>query len=222
MKKSLVSVLLILFSLTITAQSKYRFTVFANPCINWLSSDVKKVKSGSAVFGYDLGLNVDKFFAERYAISSGVSIGTLGGKLQYSEQTDFSVHGIDTTIHVKANSTVDYNLQYISVPLGVKLKTNEIGYFTYFANLGLTTQMNIKATASSNDSPTSLDNDNISDEISLFNLGYHFGLGAEYSLGANTSVVFGFTYSSGFNDVTKSKSDVITTNSFAFRLGMLF
>jgi opacity protein-like surface antigen len=78
--------------------------------------------------------------------------------------------------------------------------------------------MNIKATGISGN----LLNDNISDEINLFNMGYHFGAGAEYSLGGNTAVVFGITYSNGFSDITKNTNDKITTSSFAIRLGLLF
>ena len=41
-------------------------------------------------------------------------------------------------------------MQYINIPLGLKLKTNEIGYFTFYANLGLDAGINIKALGTSN------------------------------------------------------------------------
>jgi len=104
----------------------------------------------------------------------------------------------------------------------LKFKTKEIGYLTYFAHLGLTTQMNIKATGTSSDANSSLADDNISDEINFFNLGYHIGAGAEYSIGGNTALVFGLMYTNGFTDITSSSDDKITTAGIALRLGILF
>jgi opacity protein-like surface antigen len=219
----LVNLLLVANLIAINSQQKLRFSIFVNPCINWLSSDVKTVKSDGATFGFDAGLTMDKFFAPNYAISTGISIGSLGGNLRYDSITPFSTHTGD--VKVPAGSTVKYKLQYITVPLGLKFKTNEIGYFTYFAHLGFTLQANIKATGTSTDASQTLDNDNISENIGFFNLGYHIGGGVEYSLGGNTAIVIGITYTNGFVDITSNPSnpdDKITTSSFAIRLGVLF
>jgi hypothetical protein len=205
------------------SQQKIRFSIFANPCFNWLQSDLKTVQSGSMALGFDAGLTVDKFFADFYAISSGVSIGSAGGNLKYTGSTagfKFKSHG--KTITVPNNTTIKFKLQYITIPIGLKFKTKEIGYLTYFAHLGLTTQMNIKATGTSNDANSSLAEDNISDEINFFNLSYHIGAGAEYSIGGNTALVFGLTYTNGFVDITSSSDDKITTAGIALRLGILF
>ena len=32
---------------------------------------------------------------------------------------------------------VVYKIQYLSIPLGLKLQTNQIGYLTFFTDLGL-------------------------------------------------------------------------------------
>jgi len=219
MRKSFITAVLLAILLSnAIAEQKIRFSVFANPCINWLQSDIKSVVSGSPVFGFDAGLTVDKYFADNYAFSSGASISSLGGNLKYSNGATFKTKG-SGSVTVNNDANVRYKLQYISVPLALKLKTKQIGYFTYFANLGFTLQMNIKATGTSSDGTL---NDNISDEISFLNLGYHFGAGTEYSIGGNTAVIFGVTYTNGFIDVTQNASDKITTSSFAIRLGLMF
>jgi opacity protein-like surface antigen len=216
----LIGLLLSAFFASGSAQQRLRFSVLVNPCFNWLSSDVKTIESNGANFGFDAGLTMDKFFAENYAFSTGISIGSLGGNLRYSSNTVFRTTLGDTA--VPAGSSVKFKLQYITVPLGLKFKTNQIGYFTYFAHLGFTLQANIKATGTNTGTPRVLDDDNISDEISFLNLGYHIGAGAEYSLGGNTAVVFGITYTNGFVDITQNSDDKITTSSFAIRLGILF
>jgi opacity protein-like surface antigen len=220
-KNILIPVLLtiVLFSSN-AQQNKVRFSVFANPCINWLQSDVKEIKSIGATLGFDAGLTLDNFFAENYAFTTGISIGSLGGSLEYEESTSFKLRR--ETVNTDPGANVKMKLQYITIPIGLKFKTNQIGYFTYFAHLGFTFQGNIKATATSNDASQTLDKDNISEEIGFFNMGYHFGAGTEYSLGGNTALVLGLTYTNGFIDVTKSSNDKISTSSLAIRLGLLF
>jgi len=221
MRKILPFITILFFQLhEIKAQQKVRFSVFFNPGINWLQSDIKDVSSKSPTIGFDAGLTVDKFFADKYAFSTGISITSLGGTLTYKNATDFNVHGENLT--VPANSDIKYKLQYLTIPLGIKLKTNQIGYLTYFANLGFNTQFNIKATASSNDPSNILQNDNVSDAINFFNMGYFFGVGAEYSLGGSAALVLGLTYSNGFVDITAGSTDKITSSTISLRLGMMF
>jgi hypothetical protein len=217
-KKLITITLAIITTGSLFSQQHLRFTVFANPSINWLKSDVKDVSFEAPTMGFDAGLTLDKFFAERYAISTGISIGSFGGKLKYNEETNFSVHGEDAI--VAAGSIVKYKLQYITIPLGLKFKTNEIGYFTYYAHLGLTTQFNVKSTADSGDG--TLDKSNVGEDIGFANLGYHFGLGTEYALGNSAAIVFGLTYTNGFIDITSHQNDKITLAGIALRLGILF
>ncbi len=220
LKSFIIAALIAIEFSNINAEQKIRFSVFVNPCINWLQSDIQSVNSGSPAIGFDAGLTVDKYFTDYYAFSSGVSISSLGGNLKYSHLggTTFNTKGRGE-VTINDGATVKYKLQYITVPLGLKLKTKQIGYFTYFANLGFNLQMNIKATGTSDDGNL---NDNISSEINLFNLGYFFGAGAEYSIGGNTALVFGLTYTNGFTDITQNDNAKITTAGFALRLGLMF
>jgi Outer membrane protein beta-barrel domain len=221
MRKIFIFIIILFFQLhEIKAQQKVRFSVFFNPGINWLQSDIKDVSYKSPTIGFDAGLTIDKFFTDKYAFSTGISITSLGGTLTYKNATDFYVHG--ENLMAPANSDVKYKLQYLTIPLGIKLKTNQIGYLTYFANLGFNLQFNIKSTASSNDQLNTLQNDNVSDEINFYNMGYFFGVGAEYSLGGSAALIFGITYSNGFLDITSSSSDKITSSTVAIRLGMMF
>jgi hypothetical protein len=220
MRKLLIP-LIILFAVKAAGEtSSVRFSIFANPCINWFNSDVKNTKSVSPVFGFDAGLTIDKYFAENYAFTTGLSIGTLGGKLNYSDESvEFSTP--DPSVTISSNTDIKYSLQYITLPIGLKFKTKEIGYFTYFAHLGLTSQIRIKAKGTSADHQ--LDNDNILKDVSLFNMGYHIGAGVQYSIGGNTAIIMGVTFTNGFLDVTNNNDKPrITTSSLAIRLGLLF
>jgi opacity protein-like surface antigen len=100
------------------------------------------------------------------------------------------------------------------------LKTNEIGYWTFFTHLGLNGGVNIKATAEVDD--FELENKNISDEVRLFNLGYFIGAGVEYSIGGNAAIALGLTYTNGFIDITDGGDSKVTLSDFAIRIGVLF
>ena len=217
MKKYLFIAILALTTLNVFSQNT-RFTVFVDPKFPWMSSDLKNIESDGSKLGVNIGLNVDKFFAPNYALMTGISIDNTGGKLIFTDAKKLKINGPDTTL--TPGSSVNYKLQYINIPLGLKLKTNEIGYLTFFTHLGINGGINIKATAEVKD--FELDNENISSEIKLFNLGYYIGAGVEYSIGGNSAIVLGLTYTNGFIDITTESDNKITLSNLAIRIGILF
>ncbi len=216
MKKYLFIAILAFISIKTFSQDM-RFTVFVDPQFSWMSSDIKTVESDGSKFGVNIGLNLDKFFAPNYALMTGISIDNTGGNLIFRDSTTLKTNG--GNVELPEGSTVHYKLQYINIPLGLKLKTNEIGYLTFFTHLGINGGINIKATGEVDD--FELDSENISEEISLFNLGYYIGAGAEYSIGGNSAIILGLTYTNGFIDITDD-SDKVTLGNFAIRIGILF
>ncbi len=219
MKKILI-IGIILFSIlseNIFAQ-KVQLGIFVDPKISWMTPDSKSVDKADSKIGVNVGLSIDNYFAPNYAFSTGISINKVGGNLIFDNLKYISIHGnVDSLV---AGSTLEYNLQYINIPLGLKLKTNEIGYFTFYTNLGLNTGINIKSTGTSE--LNSLEKENINDEIKLLDLGYYIGGGAEYSLGGNSSITVGFTYTNGFIDITKPGNNKVVLSNIALRIGVLF
>ena len=128
--------------------------------------------------------------------------------------------GSDGNIRINPGTTVSYNLKYISIPLALKLKTNDIGYFTYYAQLGFNTQINIGSRANSTDE--SLSRDNVSKEVNLLNLSYFFGGGIEYNVGGQTSLTGGLFYNNGFIDVLSNNRYKANINYLTLRLGVIF
>lgn len=217
MKKAWCILLLACATLLSYSQST-KFGVFIDPQITWMGTQSRDVDSDGMRFCMRGGLIIDKYFQENYAFHTGISIGSQGGKLKFAEETEIHVYNeLDT---LPAGTSIDARLTYITVPIGLKLKTNQIGYFSYFARLGFTNQFNIKGIASSSDG--SLDKDVITEEIFIYNLAYHFGIGLEYSIGEDTSLLFGINYNNGFIDVTKNKDVKVYSRVVAFRLGVIF
>lgn len=217
LKIPVISILFIAFFFPAKAQV-WKFGISANPQVSWLFPDVKTIKTDGAGFGIRAGLIADKYFAKNYAISTGVAISSFGGRLHYRDSLFYQVH--EDEVFIPSGSSIKYSLQYVEVPLTLKLKTNEIGYITYFADLGFTGQVLIKAKG--NDSSKALEEDNIYDELRLFNLGYNFGAGIEYSLGGDAALLIGAKWINGFTDITSRKNEKVTTGILQLRVGFMF
>jgi hypothetical protein len=125
---------------------------------------------------------------------------------------------------VLPGQTVLYKIQYLSIPVGLKLQTNEIGYITFFTDLGLDPKVVVGGKA---DIPSlGIKGENASGEIKMFNMSYHITAGIEYSLGGTTAFVLGMNFENNFFDVTKENNiqpdDKVTHKLLSFRLGLNF
>jgi opacity protein-like surface antigen len=190
--------------------------VCVNPQITWITPESKSVDNEGAALGISGGLNFDNYFRKNYALNLGIHLSSQAGSLRFSQGAE--IDGDDTTFTIPIGSVVDYRINTITIPVGIKLKTNEIGYFSYYAQLGFTNQIRLKAKASSG---KNLEKDLITKEIKPFNMSYHFGAGIEYALSEDTALSFGIFYTNGFLDLTKHPPRTYI-RSISFCLGVIF
>jgi len=214
MKKiAIILVFLVSIPVMLNAQN-LRFSFLANPQITWLSSDKAEISSDGSLAGLNTGIGMDIFFAENYAFSTGFKLNSMGGCLLYKDSVSVSSEGTEYL----ANA-VSYRNQYLSIPLGLKFKTVEIGYTTIWLNPGISPMFRLKAQASFDNED---EKQNVSEEIALININYFLEAGVEYSLGGNTAIIAGLGYYAGIIDITNHADDKITNGSFALVLGLLF
>jgi len=205
-----------------SSQQKTTFSIAADPHISWFTSDNRDIDTKGIKPGISFGLVVDRFFGEKYAFSTGLFMTHLGGNLSYSDTVQIGT--TKDTVTVPAGTILSYSLQYINIPIALKLKTVEIGYKTFFVELGLKAMLRINSKATA---PNKLlVKDKISDEIAFFNIAYSFGGGMEFSVGGNTSIIGGLYYTSTFLDITKDlyhkPQDNMRARMMSLRLGVLF
>ena len=217
MQKYILSLIILVSSSQIFAQG-LSFSVVLDPQITWMNSDSKRVERNGTNFGFGGGLVMDLYFAENYAFSTGLTILGTGGNLQFLDSIDFQSSG--STDIIPPGSTVKYKLQYITVPLSLKLKSNEIGYSRFFAHLGLNTHINIKATGDVE--ANNIHGEDIGEEIKTFMMSYFVGGGLEYSLGGNTALIGGLYFTSGILDVTENPDYQANVGSISLRVGVKF
>ncbi len=194
--------------------------VYTEPQVAWITSDEGSVVNEGSVIHLNSGLRFDMFFTENYAFTLGIEMNNLGGKLTYGDTLLFQQNDTPLYLEVPAGTTMKHNLQYLGLPLGLKLKTTEMGYTTLYFHTGLLPQYNIKAVTSSD--ALDVHRETIKPEINVFNLNYFVSGGIEYRLAGNTAIVAGFKWTSGFNDVTKNDFANNNIRSAGLHLGIIF
>ena len=222
----IINILLVSLFLSLMSQKalsqEIQIGLYSEPLISWFSSDNDHAANDGARPGLAFGLTYDRYFARNYAFSSGISIINASGRLNYSDTILIRFKNSETELD--AGDNITYRIQYLSIPLGIKLKTNQIGYMTFFANTGINPKVVI---GGKGDIPSQdIKKVNVTEELRLFNLGYYITIGTEYSLGGNTAVVVGIGYENNFLDVTKDYAgqaeDKISHHILRFRIGLNF
>jgi hypothetical protein len=202
----------------LSGQGKTRFSVHMDPQFAWFSSDENHIQNEGSIFQVQYGLQMDRFFEDNYAFILGFGVNNLGGNLLYTDSTRFISK--EDTLFFEPGQTVKYSLQYLDFPLGLKLKTEELGYATFFLQIGFNPMVNISALVSSKDEI--YDKESVRESIQVFNLGYHAGIGIEYRLGGNTALVGGIRWTSGLIDISSEDDANVLTKALSFHLGVLF
>jgi hypothetical protein len=171
----------------------------ASPGIAWIKPDTKGVQGDGSLLGFAYGAIFDYLFTENYGLGSGLFIYHQGGKL---EQT------VDSNL-----VSVKYKLQYVNIPLTLKMRTNEIGYFRYFGQFGVMPGVNLGAKGTVEIPGAKIELEDPKDDINTLNVALVIGLGTMYNFSGNTSLVLGIEWNNGFTDVFKG-SDIKGKNNF--------
>ncbi len=222
--KSIILFSFIILSLSSRAQD-LTFGLHADPIISWFSTDIKEVRNDGARTGFNFGVNINRYFSPNYSFSTGISLITAGGRTVGSDTTIMVLGKHEaTTATVLPGQSIVYNIQYLSVPLGLKLQTNEIGYITLFSDFGIDPKVVIGGKA---DIPSlDLEHERALKELRMFNLSYHITMGIEYSMGGSTAMIFGLGFDNNFLDITKDRGDQpldkVTHKLLSFKIGINF
>jgi hypothetical protein len=228
MKRMLVLGLLLAVSGAAMAQTEFRGRsvrlgfkldpVFINnlrPADNGLEKDGSK-------FGFSYGLMADFMFSDgRGAFASGIEVTHASASLKYTDANK----GLRRAEAAGAEQVYDIRLQYIQVPLSIKLKTNPNNGLRYWGQFGTYLGQMIGARADWEYGSTSATKQKILKDVNPLNMGLLIGAGAEYHIADKTDLFFGLGFENGFTDVTRNKKwndGKVTLNRWALRLGVFF
>ena len=216
MKKIAIAIFFFIFSYANTfAQQSFRFGIQASPTFTWMSSGDKGINGNGSNTGLKLGVIGESYFAENYAFSFGINFafnqgGTLkhdvGGNLWPNSPLSSDIYKTGPAMPDGVN--LKYGLQYVEIPLGLRLRSQEFGYLRYFAELpvftlGFLTQAQGAITGTDMDT----EKEDISKDVNNFAFSWGLGAGIEYSLGTQTSLIGGIYYQNYITDVTENDGD---------------
>lgn len=195
-----------------------------DPLISWFSTDSYDTSNDGAIPGYNFGISYNRNYTPNYSFSSGINIINAGGRVINRETTSFNFKNYSGIFIVQPGEPITYRITYISVPLGLKLRTNQIGYGRFFTDLGLDPRIVIGGRA---DIPSlNIKGGNAYQEVNTFNLSFHIMVGMEYPLAGYSNLIVGIGFDKNLFDITRDNGDqpsnVVLQKMLSFRIGMTF
>lgn len=187
------------FCLAQETENSFQLGFTLSPTFSWLTNEGALESSGGKA-GFSYGVLADFGFAKNYFFS-----------------TAFTLTSLKSEAHNTVTQADDiFKLQYIEVPLSLKLKSNPSEMGRFYGQFGLSTGINVSAKMDGQEG----DNISISSAVNTFRLGLIAGGGAEWKVGRNLSALTGVTFNNGF---TKTFKEFDSKNPFVtLHLGMFF
>ncbi|MDA3911009.1 MAG: porin family protein [Bacteroidales bacterium] len=226
----------VLFALiSSTAFSQISGGLFVGPNLSWFGVDSKMQSNEGVRPGYEFGAWSDFPLSDNFVFNLAIKYNDIGGTMSYQYGSIIDLYDINRIDIIAAGENIKYNLSYLSIPIGFKGKTNEIGFMSYFMKAGIAPMINLKGMAD----VTVDSNDLITKNISPISMSWYMGAGFEWSLSGNTRFVTEIVYNGGILDFVRNKNDELTidvfedddktvrdhvgkTNSISLKLGILF
>ncbi|OKL41194.1 porin family protein [Pontibacter flavimaris] len=137
-----------------------------------------------------VGVVVDYFFAQNYAFSTGLMYRGKGAEISYIDSDN------NGNLFTEKD---DLSIQYIQLPLTLKLFTNEVapGTLLYFQVGGA---LNTKVAAQV-DNKKVINSEKVIKRFNIFEADAILGGGVEFQMGESTKVFGGLTYHRGLTDI---------------------
>lgn len=247
MKRFITATALVIFATTFSFSQygDFRFGFQASPIFSWASTNENYINPNGNFLGFRLGVLGEYYFRENYAFFGGLGFAfNTGGRLQhdfggtYWTESDKGI-GLE---ELSPGVNLKYNLQYVEIPFGLKMKTREFGYLRYFAEIPMFTigfSSDSRGTITKNNmpgAPSEVKDLNIDNEINAIALSWGFGGGVEYNVSSTTSIIGGLFYNTTFTDITDDNGQAFdsirnitlendektTIQSITVRLGVIF
>jgi hypothetical protein len=200
-----------------------------SPSISYLrasSPSATAFQGESSKFSFGGGIFMDYFFGQNYAFNTGLFLTGKGGTISYVEPSTLPLAGDRVSQKIA--------MQYLELPLTIKLFTNEVApdtrvYFQVGGSLAVPVQTRINGEKNYIDAFNSNNETSAGSHVFDIDANLIGAVGAEYQLGQSTKFLAGISYHHGLVDLdryfekTRKFSDVSIKNSvFSLDLGLKF
>lgn len=193
----------------------FRLGLTATPTIGWIKPE--QGKTDGVGLGFSYGLIGDFNFAPNYSFATALTITSINGKSTEANVTPYHSGSVPIAYDLK------YKMQYIDLPLTIKLKTVKDEGRRWYGQFGLSNSFNISAKQDAkNGNSVVADNLKITDYTKFYRAGLIIGGGGEFDISGNASILAGLTYNNGFTNITSDKSRDVRSHYLALNFGVFF
>lgn len=222
-KKTLLSIgLITILHTQIFAQldgRRFRFGIVGKSGFSWNQSTSPRVENSGIGYLVAYGIQMEHYRSDIFGMSIGISDNHTRNRLSYIDGLEYrytfqNSTGNTVSKNVPINERSIY-LRSVNIPIKIKAKTPEIGFFTYFLEVGLdndliTKSESVKISIKDNGSLRTLEGDEArieaSNETSWYRGGALFGVGTEYNLVGSVSLLLSVNYSMPFTRTLRKES----------------
>ncbi len=218
MKKIVLTALLILaLGLHLPAQFRtpsvtdMRFGFQASPTLSWIDTDDNTINHNGMRPGIRLGLLAEFYFRDNYAFTLGLGYAFgQGGRLLHDLPGDYwnqtaALEGIDS---MGAGTELHYSVQFIEIPIGLRMQSREFGYIRYFLEPHILFSIRNQATGRLDTPAFDFDMLEIDKEVAGLLLSWGIGGGLEYSITQSNALLGGLYFQRLINDFTRDTGTI--------------
>jgi hypothetical protein len=201
-----------------------RFGIRVTPEVSWMKpADEKTLEFAGAKIKLGYALMTEFKLNKVVCLATGLAFEKNGGTINYLDDNvryyykqDSPVESTtpqDTATRLFKLSKREFSINYLSIPLCLKMRTKEIGLMTYFAQVGVNLGIRTKSVVNDEENidglTKSLDKIVNTTDIGFFKAAINVGLGAEYSLAGTTALLVSVNYLNGLTNIAKKTSDYL-------------
>lgn len=240
MKKLIAMAAFVVTVLSAQAQNDVRFGFQASPSFSWMVANTSRINPSGSNLGLKLGMLGEFYFRENYALSLGLGFAfNHGGTLLHEYGGEYWIHSdlSPSQDTLPNNVKLKYGIQYLEIPVGLKMRTREFGYLRYYIEPAITLGFKTQARGQIEGVGVSTNDEKIDirKEVNGLSLSWGIGGGIEYSLSDNTSLIGGLVFQTAFTDATddsgivfdpdrgnRKETSKANVNVLTIRIGVMF
>lgn len=250
-KKNCLLIFIFLISIGLVAQDAVatkntQFSFRVSPNLTWSKVKSGPVQGDGTGLGFSYGLMADFNFSQNYFLSIEALATSMRNRIVSKDSLYQGENGVGSYY---SNVKQDYKLQYVQLPISLKMKTNYINGMRYFFQAGIAPGVlysrNVTTSASPSlpkegewyspnadatdkdkgdfqEDPSNPESQAFINNIGRFRASLIIGAGIEYKLSGNTALTAGLRWDNGFTDIYRDKNTDGINNYLGLSVGILF
>lgn len=210
MKKILLTIItVILLTINVSAQFKpFQFGLKIEPGLNWAKLNSEDLHDNKTKISFNWGFIGNFYFVENYGVETGFTVRSVKGEYSFLNKSE--------KIFRKINN------QYLEIPITLKMRTDKMGKFRIFGNIGYGLGIKLNTT----EKYLKKDNNwNTKDDYRDLRHALIVKLGVEYYVYKSSCITAALVFNDNFINIFKNNNyfdQNIKLNNSCIEIGFFF